>query len=201
MKFLRRRPVVIIFARVPRLGAVKRRLAAGVGMHEAYQFYVRSFSKLVRSLSSHPHWDLELCVTPRNVRGVNRILCHSETITFQSFGDLGLRMERAISKHNYSPVLLVGSDIPGILPSDIENGIRALGRNDFVFGPTLDGGYWLTGARRGNLVRGIYKHVRWSSTYALSDTMRNTQGRKVSTLRHLRDIDHKEDYYEYMKSG
>ena len=191
---------MIIFARVPRLGAVKRRLAAGVGMHEAYQFYVRSFSNLVRSLSSHPHWDLELCVTPKNVGGVNRILCHSETITFQSLGDLGLRMERAIAKHEYSPVLLVGSDIPGILPSDIENGIRALGRNDFVFGPTLDGGYWLTGARRGNLVRGIYRHVRWSSPYALSDTMRNTQGKKVSTLRHLRDIDVAEDYYAYIKS-
>ena len=30
-------------------------------------------------------------------------------ITAQSFGDLGLRMERAIAKHNFSPVLLVGS--------------------------------------------------------------------------------------------
>ena len=199
MKFVKGRPVVIIFARVPRLGAVKRRLAAGVGMHEAYEFYKRSFSNLVRSLSLHPHWDLELCVTPNNVRGLNRIWCHSETITFQSCGDLGVRMERAIAKHEYSPVLLVGSDIPGILPSDIENGIRALARNDFIFGPTLDGGYWLTGARRGNLVKGMYRHVRWSSPYALSDTMRNIQGKKVSTLRLLSDIDDAEDYYAYMR--
>ncbi len=102
---------------------------------------------------------------------------------------------------NHIPVDSAGNLLSPLDSNFAQEYVTEPTRNDFVFGPTLDGGYWLTGARRGNLVRGIYKHVRWSSSHALNDTMRNTQGKKVSTLRQLRDIDDEEDYYEYIKSG
>ena len=46
------------------------------------------------------------------------------------------------------PVVVIGSDIPGITARHIAEAFRLLGRHAFVFGPARDGGYWLVGARR-----------------------------------------------------
>ena len=43
------RPTVILFARAPRLGAVKRRLARGIGDRAALRFYVGTFAATART--------------------------------------------------------------------------------------------------------------------------------------------------------
>jgi glycosyltransferase A (GT-A) superfamily protein (DUF2064 family) len=99
-------------------------------------------------------------------------------------------MERALAP--FPRVILIGSDIPGLGPADIAAGFRALGRADAVFGPALDGGYWLVGfgPRRPHKP---FAQVRWSSRHALADTLANFRHHRVALLPPKRDVDSAED--------
>jgi glycosyltransferase A (GT-A) superfamily protein (DUF2064 family) len=108
----------------------------------------------------------------------------------QVSGDLGRRMEKALAP--FPRAILIGSDIPGLGPADIAAGFRALGRADAVFGPALDGGYWLVGFGPRRPHRPFAK-VRWSGPHALADTLANFQGYQVALLPPKRDVDSAED--------
>ena len=174
--------VVILFARAPRLGAVKRRLARGIGAMAALRFYRAQLARTLR-LARDPRWRVELAVTPdhgaaRWPRGITRVP--------QGRGDLGVRMGRALGRHRRA--VLVGSDIPDLSRADIAAAFRALGRAQAVFGPAEDGGYWLVGLGPRRPAR-PFAEVRWSTEHALADTLANFNGRRIALLRTLRDVD------------
>ncbi|MEK9832827.1 MAG: hypothetical protein VW453_09555, partial [Rhodospirillaceae bacterium] len=58
------KPHLVIFAREPRRGAVKRRLAADIGDGAAIGFYRQTVNDVVRRLGSDPRWHTWLAVTP-----------------------------------------------------------------------------------------------------------------------------------------
>lgn len=174
---------VIVFARAPRLGAVKRRLARGIGALPALRFYRNQLATLLRRLARDRRWRTVLAVTPD--RAGARWPVRLPRLP-QGRGDLGARMQRALSRHRRA--VLVGSDIPGLGPADIAGAFRALGRADAVFGPAEDGGYWLVGLGPRRPVR-PFAAVRWSTEHALADTLANFRGRRLALLRRLRDVD------------
>jgi rSAM/selenodomain-associated transferase 1 len=181
------RPIVILFARAPRLGAVKRRLAAGIGDRAALRFYTGTLAAVARPIARDRRWRTLLATTPRGARAPwSRFVPATTPRIGQVRGDLGARMAGAMRPHPV--VVLAGSDIPALRPADIAAAIRALGRADAVFGPAEDGGYWLVGMGPRRPAH-PFAGVRWSSEHTLSDTRRNFAGRRVALLRRLRDVD------------
>ena len=184
---------LVIFARAPRRGAVKRRLAADIGAGLALAFYRQTLRDVTRRLGVDPRWCTWLAVTPDTdamrsglwpaVPGVRLIP--------QGGGDLGARMARPMAALPPGPVMIVGTDIPDITRGHIANGFAALGNHDFVFGPAADGGYWLVGARRRPTVpAGLFRDVRWSTEHALADTLAGLPRRaRVAMLGELDDVD------------
>ena len=99
-------------------------------------------------------------------------------------------MARALTAGPRGPVVLVGSDIPGIAAAHIARAFHALARNDLVFGPAADGGYWLIGTRRRILPRDLFRGVRWSTAHALADTLaRAPRHWRVAIVDILDDVD------------
>ena len=98
------------------------------------------------------------------------------------------------------PVVIVGSDIPGIRPAHVARAFRALGRADWVVGPAEDGGYWLIGARRRPSYRDPFAGVRWSSEHTLADTVANLTGARIAFLEVLSDIDTGADLVRHRSS-
>ncbi len=182
------------------MGAVKRRLAAGIGAAAALGFYRRTTGVLLRRLSRDPRWHTVLALTPDRAAARRCVWQGSFTRCGQGSGDLGGRMERAMRRFPASPVVLVGSDIPDIRSFHVAEAFRALGRNEFVFGPSDDGGYWLAGARHGALASGLFRNVRWSGPHALSDTLVNAEGSGVAFLQELCDIDTVDDLLRWRGS-
>lgn len=187
---------VIVFARAPRLGAVKRRLARGIGAMGALRFYRAQLAAVTRALADDPRWRLLLAATPDRAARPGRCWPRSRrcpAVVRQGGGDLGARLDRATRGRRHR-VVVVGSDIPGIARTDIAAAFRALGRADAVFGPAEDGGYWLVGLgppqRRPSRP---FAGVRWSTEHALADTIANFAGRRIALLRRLRDVDTAED--------
>src|SRR6516165_9950778 len=89
---LRMRDTVVVFARVPRLGAVKRRLAREIGDRAALRFHVATLTRLLRALAADRRFRTVLAVTPDHawVRLPVRVRRMA-----QGRGDLGVRMHRA----------------------------------------------------------------------------------------------------------
>ncbi len=181
---------VLIFARAPRLGTVKRRLAAGIGAREALRFHRAMLFPLARRLRADRRVRPIAVITPDHARVPGLPL----PLIGQGAGDLGARMARALARFPRRRVYIVGCDIPGIGPADILAARRALGRAEAVFGPAADGGYWLVGLGPRRPTR-LFAGVRWSTPDALADTLANFIGRRVAFLSCRRDIDTVEDLW------
>jgi len=183
-----RRAHLVVMARAPRLGAVKRRLARDIGPLAALNFYRRNLTGLLRELNRDPRWTLWLALTPDravrlSVRGRYRFVP-------QGRGDLGARMGRFFSNLPPGPVVIVGTDIPDLRRGHVARALRALGSHDWVFGPAADGGYWLIGAARVRPgPRDPFAGVRWSSPHTRADTLANLRRFRVANLEQLADID------------
>jgi uncharacterized protein len=186
------RDTVFVFARAPRLGAVKRRLARGIGARAALRFHREMLVGLVRRLGAERRFRVVLCVTPDRAR--LRLPGRRIAVRPQGKGDLGARMARAFRACPRGRAVLVGSDIPGLGPADVRAAFAALGWAAAVFGPAEDGGYWLVGLGPLRPAR-PFASVRWSGPHALADTLANFRGRRVALLRRLRDVDTETDYY------
>jgi rSAM/selenodomain-associated transferase 1 len=186
--------VLVVFARAPRLGVVKRRLAASVGERSALRFHQQTMGALLRAVAADRRFRTVLAITPDASR--LRVSCGIGVLG-QRHGDLGVRMNRVLRRFPRRRVAIIGCDIPDANAGDAAAAFRALGRAQAVFGPASDGGYWLVGVgprRPAHPFRG----VRWSSPHALTDTLRNFGRRPVAFLRTLDDVDTGVDWERLM---
>ena len=183
-----RRRHLIIFAKPPRLGRVKRRLAADIGTMEALRFYRRNLAATLRMLGRDPRWQCWLFLD----RGAGRWPSNLPR-QLQARGDLGARMETALRALPQGSIVLIGSDIPGVSRSDIRHAFRGLGRSDVVFGPAEDGGFWLVGLANSRVAPDLFKDIRWSTEHALADCICNL-ARPPSFTAMKCDVDNGEAY-------
>jgi uncharacterized protein len=170
---IRSRPVLFIFAKVPVAGAVKTRLARGIGIVRAAMWYRRALQRTVS--------------VARQSRVPFRVALR------QPMGDLGRRME-LVAKAARGPSIIVGCDIPDLSPEILRSAAGAVRRYDLVIGPSRDGGYYLIGLRTPAHAFRLYDRVRWSGEHALSDTLANVPRHwRVYCLPMLNDVDVAED--------
>lgn len=188
------RPIVFIFARAPRYGSVKTRLARDIGTAEALRFYRNTLNSVARRLASSGRFDVVLAVTPDQAAPDSGCWPAGLARIAQGRGDLGLRMVRVLKCAGPRPAIVIGSDIPDASVALVLEATHALGRKNFVLGPTQDGGYWLIGARHpARLARRQLDGVRWSTRHSLADTVAKLQD--VSLLpQTLLDVDDGRDY-------
>ena len=176
---------LVIFARQPRLGAGKRRLARDIGASAALSFARTMLAQTLRRLARDCRWITYIAVTPDR----SRPWPGKAPVLAQGGGDLGARMARAARRLPPGPVVIVGCDIPGLTAAHVAAAFRKLGASDAVFGPATDGGYWLVGLRRRPRFVDPFADVRWSTRYALADTLANLDGHHVAMAATLADVD------------
>lgn len=181
------RQTLILFAKTPRAGLVKSRLARDIGLGPATRWYRRNLARTLRQLGRDARWDCWIFGTPHHA--ARWPWPRPWRFRHQAQGDLGRRMCAALRSFKGRPTMLIGSDIPGIEPDHIAAAFRELGRHDAVFGPSADGGYWLVGFSP-RYSGDPFRDVRWSSEHALADTLRGfSPGRRIGMIGMLRDVD------------
>jgi rSAM/selenodomain-associated transferase 1 len=172
----------------PRPGRVKTRLARGLGRVGAAWWYRHQAGALIRRLRD-PRWQIVLAVAP-DLQGLQSRVWPGDLPRIpQGGGDIGARMVRALG-HATGPVCLIGSDIPGVTRAHIARAFAALRGDDAVFGPAVDGGFWLVGLRTPHrMPRGFMQGVRWSTRHALADTVATAGDLRVGVADTLCDVD------------
>ena len=187
----------MIFARAPRLGRVKSRLAKELGPIEALRAHRLLSMHVIGRLARTPRWQSWLWVTPepaRWPRGIPRRI--------QSRGDLGQRMAAALRMLPAGPAVIVGTDIPDLDVGHVARAFAALERHQAVFGPAEDGGYWLVGLRHRAQLPHLFDGVRWSSEFALADTLANLgSGKSYVLVDRLPDVDDAASLARWKHSG
>jgi rSAM/selenodomain-associated transferase 1 len=180
---------LIVMLKEPRAGRVKTRLGRDIGMVGAAWWFRHQVRRLLRRIDD-PRWNVVLAVAPDHTGMISRVWPKHFPRIPQGSGTLGDRMERALRCAPSGPVCVIGGDIPDINAARVAEAFRALGRNDAVFGPAPDGGYWLIGLRRRRAIPPtIFNGVRWSSKHALADTKASLRDHTIAHVATLQDVD------------
>lgn len=195
---VRRRLIVMV--KEPRLGMVKSRLGRQIGATAATRFYRAASATLIARLGSDPRWRLRLAVAPDLAPAYGGWPGRGERVP-QGRGDIGERMLRLLRAASAERAVLIGSDIPAVRPAHIAEAFGALSRNDLVFGPAEDGGFWLIGLRRGRAPKSLFDDVRWSGPDALSDSLASAAGCSIGFAATLSDVDDADSYRREGQAG
>ena len=93
----------------------------------------------------------------------------------------------------HEKMVLVGSDIPDISKSIIEEAFKKLDDADVVVGPAEDGGYYLLGLKDAHA--SLFEGKTYSHDKVLEELLEEAEDAelKVARLKTLFDIDNKED--------
>lgn len=178
-----------LFVRSPTPGGAKTRLAPLLGAQGAADLYRGFVEDTVRICRATEGASTEIWHTdPIGAQEEQWLNDFAVPVYTQPNGGLGERISAAlgqgIERHGCS--LVVGSDSPTLPVSLIEAAIAALTHADLVLGPAHDGGYYLIGARDRSP---SLDRVRWSTEYALTDTLGANSSRTAHLLPPWYDVD------------
>ncbi|MEW6364757.1 MAG: TIGR04282 family arsenosugar biosynthesis glycosyltransferase [Acidobacteriota bacterium] len=199
------RDCILLFMKNPRPGTVKTRLARFIGAEAACEIYRCSILDLLRTLRSVPA-RLRVCFTPANAgRQVEQLVGRDTVCQPQRGRDLGKRMESAFldafNEDGHDRAVLVGSDLPDLPSSILEDALRSLRNHDSVIGPSEDGGYYLIGFRRRSFTGSVFSGIRWGGPRVFEDTARIllTEHLRTHRLTLWHDMDTMADLGEYIR--
>lgn len=143
---------VVVMAKAPTPGAVKTRLQPLLGAAGCARLQVVLIQQVVavaRALAPGQTW---VAVDPPAGMEAVAALAPGAGVLCQARGDLGQRMAAAakeVHARGPGPVLVVGTDIPTLSPEILTTAAAMLDADhDVVFGPAVDGGYYLVGMTR-----------------------------------------------------
>lgn len=183
--------LLIVFVKNIIVGKVKTRLAKTIGDEGAFQIY----SELVGITEQ----ETQRVKAARHIY-FSDVIISSKWENDQKFTQegpgLGIRMKNAVQNgfdQGFENIIVIGSDLPDISSEVIETAFQQLESNDVVFGPADDGGYYLLGMSQ--MISSIFDNKPWSQSNLLECTLNeiSEQGKSISLLQTLNDIDTFED--------
>lgn len=198
---------LLVFARLPELGAVKTRLAAEVGEAFALAIYEAMLRDLIANIgSSTPETEIEFLWPPTacaNGAALRRAFAH-HSVAMQTGPTLGDRLSMALSErfffHRTQKIIVIGADDPTLRRELIDHAFALLDSCEYVVGPAADGGYYLFGCRALSFDPAVFQDIDWGTSTVLAETLQRIAaiGRTVALLPERYDIDVADDLKRYI---
>ncbi|GAC1342867.1 MAG: hypothetical protein NVSMB23_16000 [Myxococcales bacterium] len=166
------KPRVCIFAKPPVAGAVKTRLALGVGVERAAAL-ARAFLDDTVAAVGQADWARAALASTEPVDSDLEVILQGE-------GDLGARLERVLAQalRDAPFALAIGADAPGLPLRLLAQARAALATADAVVGPADDGGFYLLGLSR--CPPGLLAGLPWSEPETCARTLARLRDRGFS---------------------
>ncbi|MFZ4109460.1 MAG: TIGR04282 family arsenosugar biosynthesis glycosyltransferase [Polymorphobacter sp.] len=174
-----------LFTRWPEAGKAKTRLIPALGAQGAADLHKRLTERTVATVRA-AGLALEIRSTGADPAQFRDWLGVASVVD-QGEGDLGARLARTAET---LPVLLLGADVPGLLPHHLTAAAAALATMPAVVGPAADGGYWLLGLSAP--MPQLFTGVEWGTDAVLAATLARLPP-DTPRLETLSDLDTPED--------
>jgi len=191
---------IVIFTRVPEPGRTKTRLMpvwSGLQCARLHGCFLQDIYAQCKKVGA----DIYVFYTPEGKTELLFPVFGAEvSYRLQAGKDLGERMQDAIGSviaDGYDACVLIGTDVPEISAGDIEDAFQQLKTKDAVFGPTMDGGYYLAAMCK------LHEEVFAGKTYGhgsvLADAVHDLKkpGRGIGYVGRRYDIDYPADLRNY----
>lgn len=198
---------LIVFTRYPEAGKAKTRLIPALGEDGAAELskvlaehtllWVKKLTEVMRGVS------VEICFEGGTQEAMKKWLGENFCYATQGEGDLGERLERAVSRalsEGAGKIVVVGTDCPELTEIHALSAFEALNESDVVLGPAKDGGYYLLAIRKNAPF--LFNGIPWGTSEVFKKTLHAAQkaGLSVHLLEELQDVDVKEDLVVWEKA-
>ncbi|TXJ30522.1 glycosyltransferase [Brachyspira aalborgi] len=191
--------VLIIFTRIPEAGKTKTRLQKKLSMEECANLHKCFLKDIYDIFVNLNDIDIIICHTEEGDLNILKNIFYKENLYIKQYGNnLNEKMYNAIKEVlslKYDKCVLIGTDIPEINEDDIINAFNLLNNNDFVFGASYDGGYYLVGMKEANDI--IFKSGSGNLKDIINIVEANNLKYGLTNKKH--DIDEYEDLIDLSK--
>jgi rSAM/selenodomain-associated transferase 1 len=184
-----------VIAKAPRVGYAKTRLGRSIGHERAIVLYRAFLRDLGARFSNSPYVPGWYVTPPDAWPEISALAGEARRVLPQGEGDLTERQRelfRGAAGRGEERTVLIASDSPHLTVEVVEEAFRRLDRQDLVFGPTHDGGYYLIGMRG-------YHDVLQGATMSMGTVLEGIvararlSGLSVGLLEATFDVDVEED--------
>ncbi len=195
---------LVAFTRYPVPGRAKTRLIPALGSEGAAELHARMTEHTLRSV--RPSCAALGAVLEVRFDGGTEALMESWLgrdllLNPQREGGLGERMSRAIARAFHDgtdDVVIIGCDCPDLSGEIIAGAFDALDDHDVVFGPAIDGGYYLVGISSDvpeSSWRSLFQEIDWGTARVLEQSLDRAAREEIRVvlLEPLADVDTPED--------
>ena len=203
------KPTIILMTKWHALNRCKSRLSKEIGPFNATKIQAKLTKhtiSVVKEIEKEGLAEIKIAFDGIGFKAARRWASSNkiENVSLQGNGNLGLRMKKQILKtyskksfssyKSLSPILLIGTDLPGISYEDLAEAIEYLQRKELVLGPSTDGGYWLIGFSKKLLNTECawpFSGINWGTDQVLKETLRLADLNRINyqLLQEKNDID------------
>jgi len=175
---------LVMMVKAPIAGTVKTRLVPPLTHDQAAGLYRAMLSDQLEHLRALTNADLYLAFTPIEAAPLLEEIAPADFRCFPQHGnDLGERMSGVFDdlwSREYSAIILIGSDLPGLPLSFIQSAFQILATrgNRMVLGPSRDGGYYLIGMNQPTPE--VFENMTWSHSQVLAQTLERLRAMSIN---------------------
>lgn len=203
--------LLVVVAKTPQPGEVKTRLLTKLTPAEATDLYSCFIRDRIREISRLQGVDLAIAFTPAASKPYfARFLSNGFQLFAQQGKDLGERLHNIFVRklsQGYQAVTIIDSDTPDLPRTLVAQAFEWLASEsvDAVFGPCVDGGYYLVGLRQAQVE--LFSDIPWSTARVLPLSLQKAAalGLRTRLLPQWNDLDTVDDlrkyYRKYLNSG
>ena len=182
---------ICLFARYPRLGQVKSRLAKDCGEEGALLLYQKILENIFRQLNPLKE-KVKVFYTGCTASEANQWLMDYEHAA-QCEGDLGERLKYVLTTEKFEKLIFIGVDCLDITEKILSEAEQMLDSSDVVLGPASYGGYYLIGLNKPQ--KELFNDIDWGTARVFEQTMNIIYNNNLSysLLPEKNDLDYMKD--------
>jgi rSAM/selenodomain-associated transferase 1 len=194
----KKRRCILLFLKAPERGKVKTRLSEVLGNGIALGLYQNFVADIIATLQTG-RYNFRICFHPPDAENkVTDWIGHEYVLVPQWGNHIGERMANAFRKtfvDGFDHVLLIGTDLPDLPATVIDDAFESLEKNAAVIGPAFDGGYYLIGFQSKTFLPAVFEKIPWGTRQVFEKTIKIFEKNqyRVHRLPKWRDIDLYED--------
>jgi rSAM/selenodomain-associated transferase 1 len=189
---------IIIFAKFPEPGKVKKKIGTVIGMDNSAKLCTAFINDLIEE-NSEKDYDIYLSFIGHEYKEKYRTMFPNAILYVQRGTNMSENVQSAFEDllDDYEKVALVGCDVPQLSAGTVIKAFNALESHDVVLGPAEDGGYYLIALKEPH---DIFKGMPWGKENLLENQVRILKEKKLAfvLLDKLPDVDTVEEL-KYIK--